>query len=207
VLREKVADGGLEPEVRRVIESAVALLGELGATTREISIPIVENAGAVSKCITDMDGATVHYERLKTRVAEYDHNTRVRLLTGILTPAQHYFKSQKLRGLLRNQILELLESVDVLALATSPTPAPVLPEAAGTRSKEEAAGRIFGVRNYTGPFNLANLPALAVPCGFTSNDLPISLQIAGRAFEDDTIMKVAHAYEQATDWHTRRAPV
>ncbi len=106
VLREKVSEGGLTPEVRQVIESAVAQLGELGATTREISVPIVENAGAVSKCITDMDGAAVHYERLKTRIAEYDHNTRVRLLTAILTPAQAYYKAQKVRTLIRQAVLD-----------------------------------------------------------------------------------------------------
>ena len=207
VIVEKAYSDDMDPEVKDAIAAVVGVLGELGASVQDLSLPLIEKVGAFSKCMTDFEGAAVHYDWIKTRPQDYDHNTRVRLLTGILTPAQHYFKSQKLRGLLRNQILELLESVDVLALATSPTPAPVLPEAAGTRSKEEAAGRIFGVRNYTGPFNLANLPALAVPCGFTSNDLPISLQIAGRAFEDDTIMKVAHAYEQATDWHTRRAPV
>ena len=111
VLREKVSEGGLAPEVRQVIESSVAQLGELGATVREVSIPIVENAGAVSKCITDMDGAAVHYERLKTRAEEYDHNTRVRLLTAILTPAQAYQKAQKVRTLIREAVLEALEEV------------------------------------------------------------------------------------------------
>ena len=138
VLREKVAEGGLTPEVRQVIESAVAQLGELGATTREISMPIVENAGAVSKCITDMDGASVHYERLKTRVSEYDHNTRVRLLTAILTPAQAYYKAQKVRTLIRDAVLEALEGVDVIVLPTSPTVAPLLPTEAGIKSQEDA---------------------------------------------------------------------
>ena len=208
VLREKVAEGGLTPEVRQVIESAVAQLGELGASVREVSIPIVENAGAVSKCITDMDGASVHYERLKTRIAEYDHNSRVRLLTAILTPAQAYYKAQKVRTLIRQSVLEALEEVDVIVLPTSPTVAPLLPEEAGIKSQEDAHSRIAGVRNFTGAFNVANLPALSIPCGFSSEDnLPLSIQIVGKPMADGLLMRVAHAYQQATDWHTRRPPL
>ena len=207
VLREKVAEGGLAPEVQQVIESAVAQLGELGATTREVSIPIVENAGAVSKCITDMDGASVHYERLKTRAAEYDHNTRVRLLTAILTPAQAYYKSQKVRTLIRQAVLDVLEQVDVIVLPTSPAGAPLLPDAAGITSQEDARSRIAGVRNFTGAFNVAGVPALSIPCGFTGDNLPLSLQIVGKPMAEGLLFRVAHAYQQVTDWHLRRPPL
>ena len=207
VLREKVAEGGLAPEVRHVIESAVAQLGELGSSVQEVSIPIVENAGAVSKCITDMDGASVHYDRLKTRVAEYDHNTRVRLLTAILTPAQAYYKAQKVRTLIRQAVLAALEEVDVIVLPTSPTVAPLLPDEAGIKSQEDARSRIAGVRNFTGAFNAANLPALSIPCGFSDDNLPLSLQIVGKPMADGLLMRVAHAYQQVTDWHLRRPPL
>ena len=207
VLREKVAEGGLSPEVRQIIESAVAQLGELGATSREASIPIVENAGAVSKCVTDMDGAMVHYERLKTRIGEYDHNTRVRLLTAILTPAQALQKAQKVRTLIREAVLEALEEVDIIVLPTSPTGAPLLPTEAGIKSQEDARSRISGVRNFTGAFNVANLPALSIPCGFTEDNLPLSLQLVGKPMSDGLLMRVAHAYQQATDWHQRRPPL
>ena len=207
VLREKVAEGGLAPDVRQVIESAVAQLGELGATSREVSIPIVENAGAVSKCITDMDGAMVHYERLKTRITEYDHNTRVRLLTAILTPAQALNKAQKVRTLIREAVLEALDEVDIIVLPTSPTGAPLLPTEAGIKSQEDARSRISGVRNFTGAFNVANLPALSIPCGFTEDNLPLSLQLVGRPMADGLLMRAAHAYQQVTDWHQRRPPL
>jgi aspartyl-tRNA(Asn)/glutamyl-tRNA(Gln) amidotransferase subunit A len=207
VLREKVAEGGLEPGVRQVIESAVAQLGELGATAQEVSIPIVENAGAISKCITDMDGAAVHYERLKTRISEYDHNTRVRLLTAIITPAQALYKAQKVRTLIRQSVLEALEEVDVIVLPTSPTGAPLLPTEAGIKSQDDASSRISGVRNFTGAFNVANLPALSIPCGFTEDNLPLSLQLVGKPMTDGLLMRVAHAYQQATDWHLRRPPL
>ena len=211
VLREKVAEGGLEPEPRQIIEAAIAQLGELGASVREISIPIVENAGAVSKGITDMEGAAVHYQGLRHRAAEYDHNTRVRLLTAILTPAQAYYKAQKLRTLIRQAVLDALEEVDVIVLPTSPTIAPLIPDGPGIKSLDDARSRISGVRNFTGAFNLAGVPALSIPCGFTApagpvGPLPLSLQIIGRPLADGLLMRVAHAYQQATDWHLRRPP-
>ena len=211
VLREKVAAGGLPPDTLQAVQAAVAQLGELGAATREISIPIVENAGAASKCITDMDGAAVHYERLRTRAAEYDHNTRVRLLTAILTPAQAYYKAQKLRTLIRQAVLAALESVDVIVLPTAPGPAPRIPDGPGIKDLDDARSRISGVRNFTGAFNLAGVPALSIPGGFTAptesaGPLPLSLQLVGRPMAEALLLRVAHAYQQATDWHQRRPP-
>ena len=207
LLSEKVDSDDVEREVRDAVVAASGVLGELGAPVKPVSLPLIVDAGTASKCITDMEGAAVHYERLKTQAAEYDHNTRVRLLTALLTPAQAYYKAQKFREMLRQQLLELLKDVDVLVLPTSPAGAPKIPDAAGTTSQEEAHSRMSGVRSFTGPFNLAGVPAISVPCGFTSDNLPISLQIVGRPFEDATVMKVAHAYEQATTWHTRRPPI
>ena len=206
-IREKVYSDEVDPEVRDAVIKAVGTLGELGASVEEVSLPLTDKAGAFSKALTDMEGAAVHYERLKHRAKEYDHNTRVRLLTGILTPAQVYYKAQKLRALLRQQILEVLERVDVLVLPTSPTAAPRIPTSHGIKSQEDANSRISGQRSFTGPFNLASVPALAIPCGFTSEGLPISLQIAGRPFDEGTVMRVAHAYEQDTPWHPRRPAI
>ena len=206
VLREKVALGGLEPDTLEAMTVAIEQLRSSGAVVKEVSIPSVEGAGVASKCITDMDGGYLHLERLKTRAEEYDHNSRVRLITGILTPAQSYIKAQKLRAIVRNDILEALNEVDVLILPTSPGPAPKIPEKAGIISQEDAQSRISGVRNFTGAFNLAGLPALSLPCGFTSENLPLSIQIAGRPMEEELLLRVGHTYQQATDWHLRRPP-
>ena len=207
LVKEKVYADEIAPEIRDAVIKATGVLGELGASVEDVCLPLIEKAGAFSKALTDSEGAAVHYEWLKSRAQDYDHNSRVRLLTGILTPAQVYYKCQKLRALFRQQVLELMERFDVLVLATTPNTAPLIPDAPGINSKEEAASRIFGIRNYTGPFNLSNTPAIAILCGFTSANLPISLQIAGRPFEDEVVLNVAHTYEQATPWHTRRPPI
>ncbi len=207
VVQEKVYTDELQPEVSQAIIKAISDLGELGASVQDVSIPLISDAGAISKSLTDMEGAAVHHEGLKKRAKDYDHNTRVRLLTAILTPAQHYYKAQKLRTMLQQQILDALEKVDVLVLPTSPGPAPKIADGPGVKSQEEANSRIAGVRSFTGAFNVASVPALSLPCGFTSDNLPIALQIAGKPFDEATVMKVAHAYEQATSWHTRRPPI
>ena len=206
VLKEKVALGNLEPQTLEAMHTAIDQLKSLGAIVEEVSIPSVECAGVASKCITDMDGGYLHHERLKTRAQEYDHNSRVRLITGILTPAQSYIKAQKLRKIVRDDILETLSRVDALILPTSPGPAPNIPEKAGIANQEDAQSRISGVRNFTGAFNLAGLPALSLPCGFTSKNLPLSIQMAGRPMEEELLFRLGHTYQQITDWHLRRAP-
>ena len=194
----------MHPDVRSAVEAAIGQLGEIGASVEEISIPLVESAGAFSKAITDMEGAAVHYQGLRERADEYDYNTRVRLLTAILTPAQAYYKAQKLRTMIRREVLEKLEQVDVIVLPTSPAPAPLIADGPGIKSLEDAQSRIFGVRNFTGPFNLAGVPALSVPCGFTADGLPVGLQIVGRQNEDLGVLQLAHAFEQATGFWKQR---
>ena len=133
----------------------------------------------------------------------FGHGNQIGLLTGSLMPAQAYYKAQKLRELVRRQVLEALETYDVLILPTSKSCAPILEDDPAITSKEMAA-RMPPVM--TRPFNLASAPALSVNCGFNSQGLPIGLQIGGRPFDEETVLKVGHAYEQNTPWHGARPP-
>ena len=207
VVKEGVDADGLHPEVRAAVVKAIEVVEGIGGSVEEVSIPLVETAGAFSRSIGDIEGSGQHLEWLKTRPKDYDQNIRVRLLSGLLTPAQFYYKAQKLRALLRKQVLDVLERVDVLLLPATPTPPPKLPEGPGIKSKEEAAQNIPGMIMFTGPFNLASTPALVALCGFTSDDLPISMEIAGRPFDEKTLLRVAYAYEQNTPWHLKRPPI
>jgi aspartyl-tRNA(Asn)/glutamyl-tRNA(Gln) amidotransferase subunit A len=188
----------------------VADLKELGVSVDQVSIPLMPLAAAVTRAIIGVESASLHHNWLRTRLHEYDHNVQIDFLTGAITPAQLYYKAQKIRALTRQQVLTALEKVDVLVLPSSSEPAPLLPQGAGLKSKDEARQRMSGRRSLTGMFNLANVPALSVPCGFVSvagKDLPIGLQLAGRPFEDGLLLRVAHAYEQATPWRMRRPPI
>ena len=137
---------------------------------------------------------------IRERLQDYGHEAGVKLLTGSIIPAQAYYKAQKLRNLLRQQVLEALERYDVLVSPTDTTPAqPIVGDRVIT-SKETALPSYV----ITTTFGLATIPAISVPCGLSSQGLPIGLQIGGRPGGEETVLKVAHAYEQNTPWHTMR---
>jgi aspartyl-tRNA(Asn)/glutamyl-tRNA(Gln) amidotransferase subunit A len=189
------------------VVKAISVLGELGATVEEVSIPLIVHSAAVSSALISSDAATLNRRDITEHLEQFDHNNQVRLLMGSIMPARAYQKATRLRQMLRQQILDALSQVDVLVMPTSSIPASPIPERAGINSKQEIIDGYAGRRSFTAPFNLANTPALSINCGFTAGDLPIGLQIAGKPFDEETVLQVAHAYEQATDWHTRRPPI
>ena len=207
VVTERIDYDGVDPQARDAVTQAIGLLGELGAEVQEVSIPLMPDSAAVSTAIIYPDAATVHRQGIEEYLSDYDHNIRVRLLAGSILPAQAHQKAQRLRHLLRQQVLEALERVDVLVMPTAPTGATQIPTAPGVASKKEFLEMLGGRRSYTAPFNLASVPAISINCGFTSESLPVGLQIAGRPFEESTVFRAARAYEQATDWDQRRPPL
>ena len=209
VLSDRVSADGVEPDVRDAVTRAVGQLGELGAEVEEISIPLVAQSAAISTTLIYVDATAVHRRGLEDYPEKYDHNNRVRLLTGALIPAQAHHKANRLRHMLREQILDALSRVDVLALPASSVQATPIPTEPGLsrNGKEEFLAMLGGRRSYTSPFNVAGVPALSINCGFTSDGLPVGLQLVGRPYDEPTVFRAAYAYEQATDWHTRRPPV
>jgi aspartyl-tRNA(Asn)/glutamyl-tRNA(Gln) amidotransferase subunit A len=210
VVKEAVDADFVHPQVKAAVAQAVADLQQQGVSVDEVSIPLMTSAAAVTRAILAVESASLHHNWLKTRLHEYDHNVQIDFLTGAIMPAQLYYKAQKLRALTRQQVLAALQKVDVLALPSSSEPAPLRPQGTGLKSKDEARQRMSGRRSLTGVFNLANVPALSVPCGFVSvagKELPIGLQLASRPFDDGLLLRVAHAYEQVTPWHTRRPTI
>ena len=209
VISDRVNADGVEPDVRDAVNAAVAHMGELGAEVEEISIPLIADSAAISTTLIYVDATAVHRQGLRDHPEKYDHNNRVRLLTGALVPAQAHQKAARLRQMLRDQILGALNRVDVLALPASSVQATPIPTEAGLskNGKQDFLTMLGGRRTYTSPFNVASVPALSINCGFTSDGLPVGLQLVGRPFDEPTVLRAAYAYEQATEWHTRRPPV
>lgn len=209
VVQERIDSPAVDSAVRAAVNAAIARLGELGAEIVEVSLPLMRHSAAVSGALIMVEAATLHREGIAQRLDDYDYNNRVRLLAGSLFPAQAYRRAQQLRHLLRQEILDALQSVDLLAMPTSSIPASLIPEQAGVGSKQEILDGYAGRRSYTSPYNLAGVPALSLPCGFTSDDppLPVALQLAGRPLAEATVLNAAYAYEQTTDWHQRRPPL
>ena len=207
VIQERMDSPGLDPEFRETVAKAIGVLGELGAVAEDVSIPLAPNAGALTMTILSVEWSNLHRPVFEPHIDYLDHNNKIRFLTGSIIPAQAYYKAQKIRAVLRRQILGALEKVDVLVLPTGPVTAPPLESVPGIQSKEHALNGLAGRISFTGPFNLAGTPALSVPCGFSAAGMPMGLQIVGRPFAEEMVLRVAHAYEQNTDWHNQRPPV
>jgi Asp-tRNA(Asn)/Glu-tRNA(Gln) amidotransferase A subunit family amidase len=188
---------GINAEMQRAFETALGVLRSLGASVEDVAIPSIHDS-MVFMAIMLVEAFAYHERDLRERPDLYGDVLREKLMAGGLITGAEYAQAQRLRARLGEDMGAALSHVDVLATPTTPGPAPAFatvldPEFPFARSN-------------MGPFNMAGLPALAVPCGFTEAGLPLSLQIAGRAFDEATVLRVGHAYEQATDWHRRHPP-
>tara|TARA_B100000315_G_scaffold156132_1_gene144693 strand:+ start:107 stop:898 length:792 start_codon:yes stop_codon:yes gene_type:complete len=207
VVKEMMYADVVQPEVQEAVSLAANVLGDLGASVTEISIPLTKYSRTISDALR-IEAPTNSRELVRHRLREIGHDNRIQYLTWSCVPALAYFKAQKLRALLRQHLLEALEKVDVLLTPTCGIPAlKIEPGRAfmfvsGPIDTKEKASRNPWM--LTTAFSLGSMPALSICCGFTSQNLPIGLQLGGRPFQEETLLKVAHAYEQSTPWHTRR---
>ena len=196
LVTEQINSQATQPEVREAVIKATTVLGELGASVEETSIPLSSHQMILLLIWLFMEPAANHRRWIRERLHDYGFSNRVGLLTGSILPAQAYYKSQKLRTLLSRQVSEALEKYDVL----------VMPTLGGAAPNIESYDRLPIPDLYTPMFNLAHSTAITLTCGFTSDGLPIGLQVGGRPGGEETVLKVAHAYEQSTPWHTMRPP-
>ncbi len=204
VITEFMESDLVETTVHQAVSKAIATLGELGATVEEVSVPLSMDAGVASAVLLAVEPALAHQVWIKERIQDYGHDVRNLLLTGSLVPAQAYYKAQKLRTMLRQQVLDSLEKYDVLVLPTSGKGAQPLEDDPPITSKETTSRLAF---LFTRIFNLASCPAMSVPCGFTQAGLPIGLQLIGRPFEEALLFQAAHGYEAVSPSRGLHPPV
>jgi aspartyl-tRNA(Asn)/glutamyl-tRNA(Gln) amidotransferase subunit A len=193
----------VEPEVERAVRRAIEALGALGARLVEVRVSGVE--AALDTCFVVAWAEAAHYHRpwLSTRASDYGPDVRALLQGALLYLASDYLQGQRVRALIRQSLRGMFEQVDVLVSPTVPlaaTPIGHLETAIGGRNVSvlDIGARLTCVANLTGE------PACSVPCGFTRAGLPIGLMIHGRPFEDATVLRVAHAYEEANEWCAQR---
>lgn len=192
-------------EIQKAAEHALTVFEGMGASLEEVSIPLTSIAATIAVTIYEADGANVHEEIVKTRADKLDSTTRARILTGSLVPAKLYQRAMKARQLLRSQMARVMSGVEVLLIPGAANPPPRITDEARTfEGKDDVIQRMFGVRSYTAPHSLAGMPAISIPCGFTSSNLPIGLQIGGRYFAESAVLMVAQAFQANTDWHLRK---
>jgi aspartyl-tRNA(Asn)/glutamyl-tRNA(Gln) amidotransferase subunit A len=196
-LPERYFFDDLEPVVRTAVEAAAHVLQAQGAELRRVEIPMIELAGLTGDTIMAGEASAFHQRWLRGQPHDYGDDVRRRLMLSTLQPAAAYVNAQRLRGAIRSAFLDALREVDVLLTPATPMTAPPI---AGFDVEDR-----IRLKRFTTPVNVAELPALVLPCGFDGGGLPIGMQLIGRPFEESTILRVGHTYERVTEW-TARAP-
>ena len=196
----------VDPEVEAAVQAAAKLMQGLGAKVVEVSLPHFQYAAAIALVILTAEATAYHAPYLRSRPADYGADIRERLRLGHFLTATQYLNAQRARTSLLDDTRAAFGAVQAILSPAAPIAAPRIDEFTiqwPTR-REDARSAL---PRFTRPWNLTGLPTISVPCGFTSGGLPIGLQIAGKPFDEPTVLRIAHAYEQATAWHTRRPPV
>lgn len=189
----------VHPEVLAAVEKAIRVLEQLGARTKLVDIPGLPYASPAGAVIQGSEAYVYHLDTIRRQPYDYGSNVRTSVRSGSLHSAADYIQAQRVKTLLKQQYDQVLADVDVLVTPTMAQP----PE----RYEEYDAARAVEAPYFPRLCSFLGVPAISVPCGFTSNGLPIGLQIAGRSFDEPTVLRVAHAYERSTPWHGKHPPV
>ena len=197
----------IDPEVEAAVRAGIEVLRGLGARIVDVEFPMADDLVAMQTTILFADAAAYHHRWMRERPQDYDPRVLAGLQQGATVPAVDYVNAQRLRAVLREKMNEVYRRVDLLAMPTTPVTAPKIGQAYETVAVGNGQMQLTRAltRNMS-PYNLLGVPAMTVPCGFSSDELPIGLQIAGRAFDEATVLRAGHAYQQETDWHTWRPP-
>jgi aspartyl-tRNA(Asn)/glutamyl-tRNA(Gln) amidotransferase subunit A len=193
VVREHHIDAA-DSGVADAFEEAVAALAASGADVREVSIPLYYEVTSASLVTMAAEACAYHQNDLRARWGDYAKGTRGLVPWGALVSGADYVQAQRVRRAGQRALNVMFEDVDVLVAPTTGTPAADL-------DKEVDLENTFA-RIFTPYWDAVGNPVLAVPVGFV-DEMPVSMQIAGRAFAESAVLAVGHAYQQVTDWHLR----
>jgi aspartyl-tRNA(Asn)/glutamyl-tRNA(Gln) amidotransferase subunit A len=212
---------GMDPEVESAVRAAISHLESLGATLVEVSLPhtgysvaayYILAASEASSNLARYDGvkyglraegADLMDTYMQTRARGFGQEVKRRIMLGTYALSSgyydaYYLKAQKVRTLIKRDFDQAFKHVDILATPTTPEPA----FRAGEKTQDPLKMYLSDI--FTNSVNLAGVPAISVPCGFTGGGLPVGLQFIGPHFDEAAVLRAAHAYEQSTDWHKKR---
>jgi aspartyl-tRNA(Asn)/glutamyl-tRNA(Gln) amidotransferase subunit A len=222
--REYFVDG-LDADVRAALDQAATTYRDLGAELVEVSLPHTSYAVACYYLIATAEASSnlARYDGVRyglraenaenlidmymqSRAAGFGAEVKRRIMLGTYALSSgyydaYYLKAQKVRTLIRQDFLAAFAEVDALLTPVAPTPAFALGE------KLDDPLQMYLSDIYTIPVNLAGTCAMSLPCGFSANGLPIGLQLIGKPFDEGNLLRTAHAFEQATAWHRKKADI
>ncbi len=220
----RLPEEGIEPDVRRCVEAAVQVLQRLGAAVERIELPFIDHSIETYYIVATAEASSnlaryagVHYglrepaeDRssliemyLRTRTAGFGAEAKRRILLGTYVLSHgyydaYYLKAMQVRTLIKRSFEQAFSRCDIVVMPTSPTAAFRL----GERLTDPLQMYLSDI--YTISANLAGVPAISIPCGFSSSQLPVGLQLLAAPFREELLLRLAYAYEQATEWHRRR---
>ena len=195
--------------VRRAVESAISVLEEIGAQLVEVEIPYLEYASSAGLTIIMADASSYHQKWLRERAEDYSPRTRFMLELGELILATDYLRALQVRRRIKSAMKKVFEKHRLNALLTPTIPMTSMPadQLSDVLARGDEETTVSKLIHHGYPFNLTGQPALTVPCGFSSDRLPIGLQIVGRPFDELTVFRIGHAYESVTAWHEESPPI
>ena len=193
-----------EPAIAGQVEAAVEELRALGARIEHVDVPLLEESGTINQLLMLTEAAEVHLPWLRTRLADYGNDVRARLLAGLLLPATAHVTGLRARRWFSDELRAVFERVDLLAAPEMPVVAPPIGEDEVEVRRQRMPYRLALIP-FNSPWSLAGLPVASVPAGFVDR-LPIGLALVGRLRDEQTVLRAAHTFQCATDWHERRPP-
>jgi aspartyl-tRNA(Asn)/glutamyl-tRNA(Gln) amidotransferase subunit A len=187
----------LDDEVRAAVEQALVVIGTLVANVRDVRIEVTSD-----RTVQAAESFAYHADNVARTPELYQAETLRRIRSGEKISAGEYIQRRREMDQERRRAGDFFADVDLLVTPTVPIPAPAIADL--KRDAEALRPAELKLLRNTRPFNVWGLPAVSVPCGFTKNGLPVGLQIAGPHWREDLVLRLAHAYEEATEWHRRR---
>jgi aspartyl-tRNA(Asn)/glutamyl-tRNA(Gln) amidotransferase subunit A len=217
---------GIDPDVEKAVNQAIDLFEKWGAEVKRISLPHTEYAVAIYYIIATAEASSnlARYDGVKyglrsegyrdlmemytqTRAKGFGQEVKRRIILGTYVLSAGYYeayyrKASQVRTLMRKDFEDAFRQVDVILAPTAPTPAFRIGE------KTEDPLQMYLSDIFTIPVNIAGIPGISIPCGFSRENLPIGLQIMGKHFDEGMVLRVAYAFEQNTDFHLKKpAPI
>ena len=189
-------DNEANAATRQAIDAASKALEGLGCTVRDITLSPLPEWSACGMTIMLCEAYSIHEANLRRRFTDFGENFRDRMVLGGLVSGADYVQALRRRRELVAELDRAMQGLDIVMTAAAPSEAPPIDQV--------PKFALFERPSLTIPFNLTGSPAMSVCCGYTDSGLPLSFQIVGKRFEDATVLRLAHVYEQATSWRGRR---
>lgn len=195
----------LDPQIGAAIQAAADALGRLGAKVSSITLPDFTALYRAAEVMVKCEAAAMHRPWMEKTPELYANQVRTRMEAGFFIPATQYIDALRLRAHFVKEFLSTaMNGVDAVLLPAIPFPLPTIEETdTETKGGPAVLKMVAGFTGLTRPFNTLGIPALSVPCGFDTNGAPIGLQLVGRPFDEAMLYRIGHAYQGATDFHTR----